>query len=84
MAPAGSPRPSWRACVPVRAARPYLGYSDAGTLLAALYGAGYGAVAHGPVAQEILREGGEAAAARALSWLVERSAAALEPTLRPG
>ena len=62
----------------------YLGYSDAGTLLAALYGAGYGAVAHGPVAQEILREGGEAAAARALSWLVERSAAALEPTLRRG
>lgn len=57
----------------------YLGYSDAGFLLAALYGQGFGGVAHGPVAQDILRDGGEAAAARALAWLVRRDPAALEP-----
>jgi muramoyltetrapeptide carboxypeptidase len=32
----------------------YLGYSDAGVLLAALYRAGFEAVAHGPVAQDVL------------------------------
>jgi muramoyltetrapeptide carboxypeptidase len=60
----------------------YLGYSDAGVLLAALYRAGYQAVAHGPVAQDILREGGDTAIARALAWLVDRSPEALEPTVR--
>jgi muramoyltetrapeptide carboxypeptidase len=59
----------------------YLGYSDAGALLAALYRAGFGAVAHGPVAQDILREGGEAAVARALAWMVDRAPEALEPTV---
>jgi muramoyltetrapeptide carboxypeptidase len=61
----------------------YVGYSDAGTLLAALYRAGFGAVAHGPVAQDILREGGDAAVARALGWMVERAPEALEPTVGP-
>jgi muramoyltetrapeptide carboxypeptidase len=51
-------------------------------LLAALYGAGFADVAHGPVAQDILREGGDAAVARALAWMVERSPEALEPTVR--
>jgi muramoyltetrapeptide carboxypeptidase len=59
----------------------YLGYSDAGVLLAALYRAGFAAVAHGPVAQDILRDGGEAAVARALAWMVDRSPEALEPTV---
>jgi muramoyltetrapeptide carboxypeptidase len=58
----------------------YLGYSDAGALLAALYRAGFAAVAHGPVAQDILRDGGEAAVGRALTWMVDRAPAALEPT----
>ena len=35
----------------------YVGYSDAGVLLAALYRAGFETVAHGPVAQDILRDG---------------------------
>src|ERR1700674_1342442 len=39
----------------------YVGYSDAGVLLAALYRAGFKADAHGPVAQDILRDAGEAA-----------------------
>ncbi len=59
----------------------YLGYSDAGVLLAALYRAGYAAVAHGPVAQDILRDAGDAAVERALAWMVDRSPAALEPTV---
>ena len=62
----------------------YLGYSDGGALLGALYGLGFEGAAHGPVAQDILREGGEAAIARALAWLVDRDPATLEPSLRPG
>jgi muramoyltetrapeptide carboxypeptidase len=59
----------------------YLGYSDAGMLLAALYRAGFEAVAHGPVAQDILRDAGDAAVGRALAWMVDRSPEALEPTV---
>lgn len=62
----------------------YLGYSDFGCLLAGLYGAGFAGAAHGPVAQDIFRQGGEAAVARALAWLVDRDPAALEPSLGPG
>ena len=50
-------------------------------LLAALYRAGFEAVAHGPVAQDILRDGGDAAAERALAWMVDRAPATLEPTV---
>src|SRR6476646_11771238 len=59
----------------------YIGYSDAGVLLAALYRSGFEAVAHGPVAQDILRDGGDAAAERALAWMVDRAPATLEPTV---
>ena len=38
----------------------YLGYSDAGFLLAAFHRAGLD-VAHGPMPQDVLREGGDAA-----------------------
>jgi muramoyltetrapeptide carboxypeptidase len=38
-------------------------------------------VAHGPVAQDVLRDGGEAAIERALDWMVDRAPAALEPTV---
>lgn len=61
----------------------YLGYSDAGAMLGALYGQGF-QVAHGPMAQDVVRPGGEAAVARALAWLADRDAAALEPSLQPG
>jgi muramoyltetrapeptide carboxypeptidase len=66
------------------AAKAYLGYSDAGALLGALYRAGFRHVAHGPVAQDILREGGEGAIARALAWLIDRDPRTLEPNLRDG
>jgi len=56
----------------------YLGYSDGGVLLSALHRAGIGAPAHGPMVDDVRREGGEAAVLRALSWLVERDPAALE------
>jgi len=72
------------ALTPVARAKAYLGYSDAGALLGALYKQGFAHVAHGPVAQDVLREGGEAAIARALAWLVDRSPETLEPSLAAG
>jgi muramoyltetrapeptide carboxypeptidase len=59
----------------------YLGYSDGGALLGALYAQGFRGVAHGPMAQDVLREGGEGAITRALAWLVDRDSGALEPSL---
>ena len=62
----------------------YLGYSDAGFLLAGLYRAGFPRLAHGPMPQDVMRDGGEVPIHRALSWLLDRSAAALEPGLERG
>lgn len=59
----------------------FLGYSDTGFLLAAFHKAGL-QVAHGPMPQDIVREGGEGAVNRALDWLVRRDPSALEPALR--
>jgi len=61
----------------------YLGYSDAGFLLAAFHKAKLN-VAHGPMPQDVMRSGGEAAIHRALDWLVRRDEAALEPGLKRG
>jgi len=58
----------------------YLGYSDAGFLLGPLYAQGFADVVHGPMPADLLREDGEKAVLRALSWLVDRDAAALEPS----
>ncbi|MEO6248600.1 MAG: LD-carboxypeptidase [Sphingomicrobium sp.] len=58
----------------------YLGYSDAGFLLAGLQRAGCD-VAHGPMVQDVLRDEGEAAVSRALDWLTRRDPGALEPGL---
>lgn len=59
----------------------YFGYSDSGFLLGGFHRAGL-EVAHGPMPQDILREGGEAAVTRALDWLVRRDPSALEPDLQ--
>lgn len=59
----------------------YLGYSDAGYLLAGLYAAGFPRLVHGPLANDIKRDGGEAAVARALSWLATGDESSLEPNL---
>ncbi len=62
----------------------YMGYSDQGNLLAALYKAGIGRPVHGPMVADIRRAGGEAAIMRALDWLVDRKQTALEPHLEHG
>ena len=62
-------------------AKTYLGYSDAGFLLGALYAAGIGEVAHGPMPGDIARDGGEAAVLRSLSWLSTRDPASIEASL---
>jgi muramoyltetrapeptide carboxypeptidase len=67
---------------PAAARKTYLGYSDGGTLLAALYRAGFKSVAHGPVVQDIVRAGGNAAIGRALAWIIDRAPEALEPAVR--
>jgi muramoyltetrapeptide carboxypeptidase len=59
----------------------YLGYSDAGSLFAALYRNGFSRLAHGPMISDVNREGGEGAIERALAFLVERDRRALEPTV---
>jgi muramoyltetrapeptide carboxypeptidase len=63
-------------------AKVYMGYSDAGFLLAGLHKAGL-QVAWGPMPQDAVRSGGEAAIVRALDWLVRRDPAAVEPELQP-
>ena len=50
-------------------AKAYLGYSDTGYLLAALYRAGIGAPVHAPMPGDIRRDGGEATVLRTLRWL---------------
>ncbi|MGB5724564.1 MAG: LD-carboxypeptidase [Parasphingorhabdus sp.] len=62
----------------------YLGYSDAGNMLGALYRANIGVVAHGPMPSDIGRTGGEEAVLRALDWIVRKQANALEPGLVSG
>jgi muramoyltetrapeptide carboxypeptidase len=47
----------------------YLGYSDAGFLLAGLYARGIGTVAHGPMPSGLHREDGAASILRSLDWL---------------
>ncbi|MFN0025047.1 MAG: LD-carboxypeptidase [Parvularculaceae bacterium] len=64
-------------------AKTYIGYSDMGFLLARLNREAIGKQAHGPMPSDINREGGEAAVARALSWLVDRDGASLEPACAP-
>jgi len=65
-------------------AKPYLGYSDLGMLLAGLYNRGARHIAHGPVVHDLYREDGADAVRRALRWLVDRSIETLEPGLIPG
>ena len=57
----------------------YLGYSDAGTLLAALYRAGFRQVAHGPMAWDAVRR--DDAGFRALGWLTGGDPVSWEPSL---
>ena len=61
-------------------AKNFLGYSDAGYLLSALYRGGIGRPVHAPMPVDLRREGGEAAIARVLGYLSGKRAG-LEPGL---
>lgn len=58
----------------------WLGYSDTGYLLAALYRHGIGMPVHGPMVGDIARDGGEAAVDRAVGYLTG-DVAGLEPDI---
>ena len=58
----------------------YLGYSDGAFLLGGLHRHGFHAV-HGPIPHDIRRNGGDAAIARALSFLLDRASETLEPSI---
>ncbi|WP_425410188.1 LD-carboxypeptidase [Hyphococcus sp.] len=62
----------------------YLGYSDAGSLLARLYKDGIGRPVHGPMPSDLGRENGEDAIVRALLFLVDQDASAFEPNVKAG
>lgn len=66
---------------PAARGKTWLGYSDLGFLLGALYAAGIGHPAHGPLVADIARDAEGACFARGLRWLVSRDRAALEPGL---
>ncbi|ANY20509.1 putative murein peptide carboxypeptidase [Tsuneonella dongtanensis] len=58
----------------------FLGYSDCGYLLAAMYKSGIGRPTHGPMVADVGRKDGDAAARRALRWLSD-GCTGLEPSL---
>lgn len=59
----------------------YLGFSDAGAILGAMYAHGIGKLFHGPMPADMLRGNGEAAVKRALAFLVDRDPSSLEPNV---
>jgi muramoyltetrapeptide carboxypeptidase len=59
-------------------AKTYMGYSDAGSLLAALYAKRFRSVVHGPMPADLKRENGVKAVTRALRYLVERARDTIE------
>jgi muramoyltetrapeptide carboxypeptidase len=58
--------------------KPFLGYSDAGFLLAGLLAKGIGRPVHAPMPIDINREGGETTVARSLDWLMRGQPPRLE------
>ncbi len=59
----------------------YLGYSDLGFLLGALYAAKIGRQVHGPMLADATRDDGGACFARSLRWLAGKDRTVLEPGL---
>lgn len=59
----------------------YLGYSDMGFVLGALYAAKIGRPVHGPMIADVTRSDGGTAFARSLRWLVNKDRSVLEPGL---
>ncbi len=59
----------------------YLGFSDMGFLLGALYAAKIGRPVHGPMVADVMRSDGGVAFARGLRWLVDKDRSVLDPGL---
>lgn len=59
----------------------WVGYSDAGVMLAIAHGQAHIEPVHAPMPSDIRREGGEAAVSRVLRWLVAGDPEGLEPGL---
>lgn len=69
---------------PVARGKAFLGYSDQGNMLAALYRDGFDHVAHGPMVSDVHRADGEDAIMRALDWLIARDPSACARELDHG
>lgn len=59
----------------------WLGFSDLGFVLGALYAAKVGRPVHGPLLADVMRDDGGVCFARSLRWLAHRDRAVLEPGL---
>jgi len=66
---------------PAAAGKTYLGYSDAGFLLAGLYRAGVGRPVHGAMPGDLRRKDGAEAVRRSLAWMVRSDRTALDTSL---
>ncbi|MHA6724132.1 LD-carboxypeptidase [Sphingomonas sp. RS2018] len=66
---------------PAAHTKSYMGFSDIGFLLGALYARRIGRPIHGPMASNVSEASKGASVGRALGWLVNRDRSALEPTL---
>jgi muramoyltetrapeptide carboxypeptidase len=66
---------------PAARAKSYLGFSDMGFVLGALYARRIGQPIHGPMASNVSAASQGGPVGRALAWLVDRDRRALEPTL---
>ena len=62
-------------------AKSYVGYSDMGFLLGALYAARIGHPVHGPMVIDLNRAGGDLTVTRTLDWLIRKDRKGLEPSL---
>jgi len=66
---------------PAARRKTYLGYSDMGFLLGALYARGIGKPVHGPMVSDIRRQHGDQTVARSLGWMARGDRQGLEPGL---
>lgn len=69
---------------PLARQKVFIGYSDLGSVLGALYANGFAHVVHGPMPADVLRDGGDASVVRVLEYLTGRSRNSLEPHAQAG
>lgn len=66
---------------PAAATKSWLGYSDMGFLLGALYARRIGRPVHAPMVGDVMRANGDAVVARSLGWMVEKDRRGLESSI---